>query len=574
MVDDFQRKKGVTLVKRDEVSARWMANLIAVQQAIKKVDAKKIISFHSRIRLADEFAKNEPRGIAYHLRDYEVRHVNGEQSSGERRESIQAFADAKKGLLTNVRCLTEGIDVPAVDMIAFIDPRQGKVDITQAVGRAMRKPRHGPTTKKFGYVVVPVFVDKNKDDEQSAIHNEGFEAVVDVFNAMQEHDEDLVDIIHEIRERKGAGKPFNPQRLNGKLAVIGPRVGLAELTRSIEVEIANRIGNNWDEWVGLLRRFKAREGHCDVPGKHREGILRLGGWVGLQRMNRNTMSADRRQRLDAIGFIWDAPESWWDEGFRVLQRFKEREGHCNVPAKHREGTYQLGTWVGTQRTKKDTMSADRRQRLDEIGFVWDPLEAKWEDGFSALKRFKAREGHCLAPYKHREGTYPLGNWVMNQRQRTNKDTMSAEHRQRLDEIGFIWDPYESEWEKGFAILKQFKEREGHCNVLQRHHEGTFRLGGWVSVQRTSKDTMSAEHRQRLNEIGFVWDVLESKWEDGFAVLKQFKAREGHCNVSQLHIEGTYRLGTWVSSQRMRKDAMSNERRQRLDKIGFVWARKL
>jgi predicted helicase len=72
MVDDFTRKNGITLVGHDEISARWMANLVAVQQAIKKVDARKIISFHSRVRLADEFAKNEPRGIAYHLRDYEV----------------------------------------------------------------------------------------------------------------------------------------------------------------------------------------------------------------------------------------------------------------------------------------------------------------------------------------------------------------------------------------------------------------------------------------------------------------------------------------------------------------------
>jgi Helicase conserved C-terminal domain len=215
--------------------------------------------------------------ISYHLRDYVVRHVNGEQSSGERREHIRAFADAKKGLLTNARCLTEGIDIPAFDMIVFIDRRQSKVDITQAVGRAMRKPR-GPTTKTVGYVVVPLFVDKSKDDEQSVIHSEGFETLIDVFNAMQEHDEDLVDIIREIRERKGAGKSFNPRRLNEKLSMVGPFVDFDRLTRSIEVEIADRIGINWDEWVGVLRRFKSREGHCAVPRKHREGILRLGEW--------------------------------------------------------------------------------------------------------------------------------------------------------------------------------------------------------------------------------------------------------------------------------------------------------
>jgi predicted helicase len=180
MVDDFTRKNGITLVEHDEISARWMANLIAVQQAIRKVDARKIISFHSRIRLADDFAKNEPRSVAYHLREYEVRHVNGGQSSGERGEIIRAFADAKKALLTNARCLTEGINIPAVDMVAFIDPRQSRVDITQAVGRAMRKPR-GPTTKTLGYVVVPVFVGMGEEDTlDDAIKSEKFGAVGDV----------------------------------------------------------------------------------------------------------------------------------------------------------------------------------------------------------------------------------------------------------------------------------------------------------------------------------------------------------------------------------------------------------
>ena len=65
MVDDFTRKQGITLVEKDEIGARWMATLIAVQKAIGQVDAKKVISFHSRVRLAQEFASKEPRGIAY-----------------------------------------------------------------------------------------------------------------------------------------------------------------------------------------------------------------------------------------------------------------------------------------------------------------------------------------------------------------------------------------------------------------------------------------------------------------------------------------------------------------------------
>jgi superfamily II DNA or RNA helicase len=327
-----------------------MANLIAVQKAIEEVGAEKIITFHSRVRLAQEFASNERRGIAYHLPDYDVRHVNGEQSSGDRAEVIRAFSNAEKSLLTNARCLTEGINIPAVDMVAFIDPRQSRIDITQAVGRAMRKPR-GPTAKTVGYVVVPVFAGMSDEDSlEDAIKSEKFEAVVDVLNALQEHDEELVDILREFKERKGLGEPFNPRRLSEKIEVIGPRVDLDRLTTSISVEIAEGIGSSWDEWYGRLRNFVDREGHCSVPNNYDENGHRLGRWVGTQRERRRSLSDirrplsnDRRERLDELGFVWDIEEAAWEEGFNYLR-----------------------------------LSDEQRQRLEGLGFVWDPLEDAWQ----------------------------------------------------------------------------------------------------------------------------------------------------------------------------------------------------
>ena len=568
MVDDFTRKQGITLVEQDEISARWMANLIAAQKAIEEVDAKKIISFHSRVQLAQEFASKEPRGIAYHLPGYDVRHVNGEQSSGDRAEIIRAFSDADKSLLTNARCLTEGINIPSVDMVAFIDPRQSRIDITQAVGRAMRKPR-GPTTKTVGYVVVPVFAGMSDEDSlEGAIKSENFESVVDVLNALQEHDEELVDIIRELKERKGLGEPFNPRRFSEKIEVIGPRVDLDLLTTSICVEIVGRIGSSWDEWFGLVQRFRNREGHCRVPAKHKEGEYRLGGWVATQRQNRLNMPTDRQQRLDELGFVWDPQEISWEEGFSCLKIYKEREGHCRIPAKHKEGGYQLGRWLDNQRTTEAQLSAKRRQRLDELGVDWDPFELDWEQGFSQLKVYRNREGHCRVPAKHKEGEYRLGGWVDTQRQ--NRLKIPVERRQRLDGLGFVWEVLIDQWETSFRYLKRYKEREGHCRIPRGHKENGFRLGGWVLKLRHKLETMPIERRQRLDELGFVWDPFESDWEQGFSYLKMYKDREGHCRVPFKHKEGEYRLGGWVDRQRQYRAAIPIERRQRLDELGFVW----
>ena len=328
------------------------------------------------------------------------------------------------------------------------------------------------------------------------------------------------------------------------------------------------LESGWEEGLAALTSFKGREGHCDVPALASEGTFPLGRWVNRQRVNRDTMSAKRRQRLDAIGFVWNALEAAWEEAFAALKAFKAREGHCRVPDLYIEGTYKLGRWIATQRKIKDAMPADRRQRLNEIGFVWDPREGAWEEGFAALKTFKAREGHCRVPALHIEGTFKLGGWIVTQRTRSN--TISAQRRQRLDAIEFVWDPFADNWEEALAALTTFKAREGHCRAPATHVEGTFTLGQWAKRQRRIKDTLPAERQHRLEALGFVWDALESAWDEGFAALATFKTREGHCRVPKDHVEAASKLGQWVGNQRVNRDTMSAQRRERLDAIGFVW----
>ena len=112
------------------------------------------------------------------------------------------------------------------------------------------------------------------------------------------------------------------------------------------------------------------------------------------------------------------------------------------------------------------------------------------------------------PQRYKLDEFSLGAWVRAQRE--TKDSMSSERKQRLDEIGFIWDAFTEAWDKGFGKLLQFKTVEGHCRVPFRSELDGFKLGRWVHKQRPLKATMSPERKQRLDDIGFIWDASKGK----------------------------------------------------------------
>jgi hypothetical protein len=102
-----------------------------------------------------------------------------------------------------------------------------------------------------------------------------------------------------------------------------------------------------------------------------------------------------------------------------------------------EDNFKLGQWVSVQRYRKDFVPIQRKRRLAAIGFVWNWRDYLWERGFTALWKFKRREGHCHVPALHSEGNYKLGWWVSTQRRRRKE--MSTERKARVNKIGFVWN---------------------------------------------------------------------------------------------------------------------------------------
>ncbi len=122
----------------------------------------------------------------------EAEHVDGSMSSAERAEALNKLKNVTEKnlcrIVTNVRCLSEGVDVPSLDAVIFLAPKESKIDIVQAVGRALRIA----PDKKFGYIIIPIiapqFINGETKDYYEA-NNKRYETIYKVVEALKSHDE-------------------------------------------------------------------------------------------------------------------------------------------------------------------------------------------------------------------------------------------------------------------------------------------------------------------------------------------------------------------------------------------------
>ncbi|MCP4604402.1 MAG: hypothetical protein GY847_28415 [Proteobacteria bacterium] len=270
--------------------------------------------------------------------------------------------------------------------------------------------------------------------------------------------------------------------------------------------------------------------------------------------------------------------SIWDNGYRRLLKFAKREGHALVPQYHREKGFQLGHWVNQKRCqgRKGELSAEKVEALEQVdGWIWDLRATYWEVGYKSLLQYVEREGHAQVPIKYIEDDYNLGWWVSHKRHRKQLGKLPDDKVKALEQLhGWSWDPQLDHWETSYEYLLKFVNREGHSQVPAKHIEDGFKLGPWVCQQRVkaARAQLSEDQIEALEKThGWSWDARESLWEEGYEHLLAFAKREGHSRVPHKYIDNGYKLGSWVATQRKRREKLSPERKKKLEELpAWCW----
>ena len=585
MVTNELLSRGDVLVNGDAVRARQVANQIALRDAVEKYGASKAFTFHRTVASAASFVANGSEGIRTHLPEFETFHVNGTMPTARREREMRDFRAAARAVMSNARCLTEGVDVPAVDMVAFLSPRRSRVDIVQATGRAMRRSP-GKTT---GYVLVPLYVELAADETvEAAVSRSAFDEIWDVLHSLQEQDDVLAELIRHLGEQKGRGKGFDDSRFADRVDIVGIQIGLEALRAAVTTRCFESLFSSWDTYFGKLVAFKEQSGHCNASSYGEDAPL--GRWVAAQR-NRRTKGAltdEQIARLDGLGFVWDwqdqKGQETWMKWYRELESYTREHGNPHVPRTH--ANIRLASWVWGQRQRRkgtykrngtvDLMTAEQVSLLDKIHFRWSGDE-KWAARLEELKKFKEQHGHCevgLLAGKDDD----LLVWVRQQRSSKARGKLDAERQAQLDALGFSWvgEMNDHRWDEMYDRLKNYHGQHGKADVPYGWKDD-LQLAAWISNQRErrKKCLITDEQARRLDELGFTWQHRErGSWEDRYQDLLKFKEKHGHCNVPVTYKE-TAKLGGFVNSMRTKKASgdLSQQRIELLERVGFQWAIK-
>lgn len=569
-------------------TATEIAHNFALNHVMEKYKAFHALSFHSLVKWAKEFSERHSQ----FFQNIFTRHLEGKDPTAFRNKVLKEFRNSSAGVVSNARCLSEGVDVPTIDLIYFCDPKTSKIDIVQSAGRALRIDPTGK--KKEGLIVVPIFHHIEQDIEKEISKNQVFNHLVDVIRSLCEHDERLTAEINAIATGKG-------KKSNSRLEItsIGedPEIIIKiegfekRVKEALFTEVIERTKDNWEISFAKFKEYVEREGTPYIS-KVNSKTKELGIWCTTQRSNKASgkLSGDKIRRLNEAGFSWAPLDEKWETRFNEYRQFvklTERTNFTETDRKEFPQFAKLFYWCRIQKVlynrNPKKYSEERFARLTKEGFSFDVNsdedQIRWNEYYEKLKAFKAKFGHCNAS---QTDTNPelkkLGVWLNTQRvlykgRMSNGRfiTMLPERIKLLEDIGVVWNKKDAEWQKGFEELREYKAKHNHFNIPQSQPSLYYRVRRF----RLKPEQLTKEQRKKLDSIGFYDkqvpstrnDHFDSRFNERLIELKNYINEFGTTEISRKDKKYSA-LSYWKKSLRQIKDKLTEDQLSALLDLGI------
>lgn len=347
--------------------------------------------------------------------------------------------------------------------------------------------------------------------------------------------------------------------------------------------------NTWNKNYEAACKYKKKYGDLKIPVAYvSENGIKLGTWFRHQMDIGERLPAEKKEKLLALGVSFEKTDAW-EEKYVLLKRYYDEHGDLKMPANYVVNGIWLARWLSEQKAKlngksvgrggeKKTLTAEQEKKLMSFGIQKNVFnnDILWQEQYACAKDFFEKNKHLVIPKDYvSENGKLVGRWLTAQRKYKREGTLTGERIALLNKIGMVWF-CEDKWEIGFGYAETYFKQYGDLLVKSDYitNDG-YALGRWIQNQRsaykgTASKKLTEEQKKRLDDIGFVADLNEYKWNFAYERAAEYYRCNGSLIVPRGHKVDGIDLQSWLSEQRqaIKKDKLNEAQLRKLSRLGI------
>jgi len=584
MNDDYingfiKENKYVNVEELELNESHYVACAVMILKAFQANECHHIVTYHNSVNKSKKF-KRILESLMNHLKmkDINLCQIDGSSSMNNRGKMLRDFSNSSKCVLTSAKVLNEGINLPVIDGVCFIDPRMSTIDIIQCIGRSIRKHKDKTMAKIF----VPIIIENINEVDDSTVYGN----MIRILKSLSETDSRICDYFTS----KGTGGICNKKLVVHKnlmnvvkVGEVGEDIDIDKWFDNMELCVWKKV-DGWNCMYEQLKKWVEDNGRIPI----RNGIIKdesyLGEWSKRQRLykKKNKLSTGRCNKLQLINGWWWVKDDPFNKRYNELKQWIDKNGRLPTLSSDDNIENKLSIMCHNWKYKERIGKLDENkkkciEKLDDWKWSHKNMikQNNFDENYDILKQWINENGKLPAASSINLIERKLGSVCSHLRMRKKDNKLTPEQISRLEKLKlWFWDT-ETVFDEIYDELVQWiNENGGKYPSRYLDVPLNAKFHRWVGYQRAKKklNTLSEYMINKLNEIpNWSW-ARENPFENNFEKYEQWIKINGRIPKNHALDKTERQIGSWAGTQKKYKKEgkMSEETIKRFEAFGNLW----
>lgn len=446
--DYIEQNKLIETIDIKNIDSYYLATSIMIIKSFEDHNCNHQITYHNSIANSIKLMNILNTLISKLKLDINILQLDGKMSIYKRNKIISTFKNYNECILVTAKVLNEGINIPIIDSVCFVDQRESTIDITQCIGRALRPYKN----KTLAKILVPYFF----EDINQLSNDLYFPKLINIIKGLSESDES----IKEYLTIRNSGKQYNKKIIkfenylsNESMIFISNKINLDDWINNIEINLWKKMNhfeynyNILKEWVNINKKIPSINSKNKIEKTLGRYCVKL-----RQNCKNGILNEEKIEKLNLI-------EGWyWSSNIKIkFQTFEEKFYDIKnwvivnnkIPSDYskNEEESRLGRLCNKLRAnyKKNKLNKNQIQLLEKIpNWFWESKASKktFDENFNDLRNWLLLNKRMPSRYTNDISEKKLGEWSERQKILKRKNKMSIDIILKFNQLEYwIWNIY-------------------------------------------------------------------------------------------------------------------------------------